>query len=472
MWLPLIILIALLGVAVVLIDQTLQPNWDQAPAAFMSLSHAQQAMVAAIALMALYLMVAVIWQSARATRKSKQLAILAGQRNNLIDGTERSEETQRNLNAAVEHLIATDPDNTLLSLHQRVTNAELLTAAHRSRRGAADLDQRLADIRLRQQTLRDQLGEVTEARRTIAPVFDELRERQIQLDRALTQLEQESDAAGRSMADRLKTLTDNVIQSQARLKALEDSASTLNRFKDDFGVAMTRIAPLQAAEGGIWSMIAELNERHGQLSKALDEIDTRDGEKLSVRADTLARNKRDTEQRIAQMLDSATVLDSIRTAFHELAERAERLVRSLSEIEIDPDGRNLVDRQNELNQFVDQSRGRLGTLEHTLGLLNRFKEELDKYQRELAPLQSPTSGIEAAISDLHGRRERLNLSLIELEEANGERLSGRVEAIHRNKVETEQRIAEAVGHFSRLDALRKDVDGLFGKLRQTIDKLG
>ena len=37
MWLPLIVLIALLGVAVVLIDQTLQPNWDQAPAAFLTL---------------------------------------------------------------------------------------------------------------------------------------------------------------------------------------------------------------------------------------------------------------------------------------------------------------------------------------------------------------------------------------------------------------------------------------------------
>ena len=208
------------------------------------------------------------------------------------------------------------------------------------------------------------------------------------------------------------------------------------------------------------------------MSKALDAIDIRDGEKLSVRADTLARNKRDAEQRMAQLADSAALLELIRTAFHELAERAERLGRSLSEIETDPDGRSLVDRQNELNQFVEQSRGRLGTLEHTLGLLNRFKEELDKYQRELAPLQSPTTGIEAAISDLHGRRDRLDLSLQELEEANGERLSGRVEAIHRNKMETEQRIAEAVGHFSRLDALRKDVDGLFGKLRQTIDRLG
>ena len=219
-------------------------------------------------------------------------------------------------------------------------------------------------------------------------------------------------------------------------------------------------------------MIAELNIRHGELSKAIDSIDIRDGEKLSVRAETLARNKRDAEQRMAQLLESSTVLDSIRTAFHELAERAERLARSLSEIEIDQDGRNLVDRQNELNQFVDRSRGRLGTLEHTLGLLNRFKEELDKYQRELVPLQSPTTGIEAAIADLHGRRDRLDLSLQELEAMNGERLSGRVEAIHRNKVETEQRIAEAVGHFSRLDALRKDVDGLFGRLRQTIDKLG
>jgi chromosome segregation ATPase len=215
-----------------------------------------------------------------------------------------------------------------------------------------------------------------------------------------------------------------------------------------------------------------LNGRHGELSKVLDDVETKNGEKLAVHADTLARNKRDTEARMGQLTESTGVLEQIRTAFHELAERAERLARSLAEIETDPNGKSLIDRQNEMNQFVEASRGRLGTLEHTLGLLNRFKEELDKYQRELSPLQSPTSGIEAAISDLHGRSDRLDQSLSELEDANGERLAGRVEAIHRNKVETEQRIAEAVGHFSRLDALRQDVDGLFSKLRVTIDKLG
>ncbi len=472
MWLPLIILLILLVVAGLLVEQTFHPNWDQAPVAFLDLPPGQKIMVIAIVLMVIYLIVTVLLQSARAKRNGRELALLAGQRRTLVNSASRSEEIQSNLDAAVEHMVATDPDNALLSLHQRVTKAELLTAAHRSRSSAADLDQRLADIRRRQQALREQLGEVTEARRTIAPVFDELRERQIQLDRSLTQVEQESDAAGRSVADRLKALTDNVIQSQTRLKGLEDSAATLNKFKEDYGVAMTRIAPLQATESGIWPTISDLNVRHGALSKALDAIDIHDGEKLAVQADTLARNKRDAEQRMDQLVESAGLLDTIRTSFHELGDRAERLSRSLTEVEVDGQGRSLVDRQNELNAFVDASRGRLGTLEHTLGLLNRFKEELDKYQRELGPLQSPNSGIEAAIADLHGRRDKLHQSLSELEETNGERLAGRVEAIHRNKVETEQRIVEAVGHFTRLDALRGDVEGLFAKLRSTIDKLG
>jgi chromosome segregation ATPase len=472
MWLPLIILIVLLAVAGLLVEQTLQPNWDQAPAAFMALPPVQKIMVLVVILMVLYLMITVVVQSARAKRRGRELAVVTDRRESLVDATVRVDETQRNLNSAVEHMVATDPDTALLSLHQRVTKAELLTATHRSRSSAADLDQRLAEIRRRQQTLREQLGEVTEARRTIAPVFDELRERQILLDRALTQVEQESDAAGRSVADRLKNLTENVVQSQTRLKALEDSASTLNRFKEDYGNAMTRISPLQATESGIWPTISDLNARHGELTKALDAIEIHDGQKLAVHADTLTRNKRDTEQRMAQLLESTTLLDTIRTSFRELADRSERLSRSLSEIETDSQGRSLVDRQNELNTFVDQSRGRLGTLEHTLGLLNRFKEELDKYQRELGPLQSPISGIEAAIADLNGRRDKLHQSLAELEESNGERLSSRVEAIHRNKVETEQRIADAVAHFARLDTLRGDVDGLFAKLRATIDKLG
>jgi chromosome segregation ATPase len=358
-----------------------------------------------------------------------------------------------------------------MSLHQRVTKAELLTAAQRGRTAAADLDARLNDIRSRQQLLRDQLGEVTEARRATAPVFDELRERQIQLDRMLHHIESDADAGGRTLAERLRMLTEDVTHAQARLKMLEDSLATMRGFRDELANVKARMSPLQAEDDGVWALLADLKVRHGELVTALDQIERRNGESLSAHVVALTRSKNETEQRVAELFGNASVIESIRKAFDELAERRARLDLALSEVEIDAEGKSLVERQNELNEFTNQARGRLGTLEHTLALLHRFKEQLEEYLRGLAPLQSPVSGIEAAIHALRELLSRLHNSLDELERHDNEQLSARVAMIHRSKVETEQRIADAVDHFDKLAAVRKDVDGLMTKLRITVERL-
>src|SRR5437763_6339519 len=111
MWLPLIVVIVLVVVAGLLVEQTLQPNWDQAPASFMTLPPAQKIMVLVVILMVLYLMITVVVQSARAKRRGRELAVVTDRRESLVDSAVRVDETQRNLNSAVEHMVATDPDH-------------------------------------------------------------------------------------------------------------------------------------------------------------------------------------------------------------------------------------------------------------------------------------------------------------------------------------------------------------------------
>jgi hypothetical protein len=110
-------------------------------------------------------------------------------------------------------------------------------------------------------------------------------------------------------------------------------------------------------------------------------------------------------------------------------------------------------------------------LENALMMLNRFKDDMDKYQIDLVPLQSPVSGVGATMSDLRGRHGNLNAALDEIDLEGGQPLQARVEAMYRAKMETEQRIAEAIAHFGRLESLRKDVDGLFAKLNFTVGRL-
>src|SRR5690349_20544706 len=75
MWLPLIVLVVLLVLAGLLVEQTLQPNWDQVPASFMALAPLQKVMALVVILLALYLMITVVVQSARAKRRGKERAV-------------------------------------------------------------------------------------------------------------------------------------------------------------------------------------------------------------------------------------------------------------------------------------------------------------------------------------------------------------------------------------------------------------
>src|SRR5438477_11706718 len=158
MWLPLIILVVL---ALIFADQTFHLNWSQAPAAFLALPLLQQVIIGAVVVLALYLIGHSIWQAARVERRARDLEGLKKRLDSLVDVVARSNETQANLNSAVEHVVATDPEHTMMTLHQKVTPDALLTAQQQGLNAAVDLDARVDDIRRRQKVLREQLGEVT-----------------------------------------------------------------------------------------------------------------------------------------------------------------------------------------------------------------------------------------------------------------------------------------------------------------------
>ncbi|MFX9065761.1 hypothetical protein ABTN38_20775, partial [Acinetobacter baumannii] len=73
------------------------------------------------------------------------------------------------------------------------------------------------------------------------------------------------------------------------------------------------------------------------------------------------------------------------------------------------------DRQNALNEFVVQSRQRLGGLQETRATLNTFKTELSKAQADVVPLKAPVFGIEAIIAEVSSTRDLLARTLGEIE---------------------------------------------------------
>jgi prefoldin subunit 5 len=328
----------------------------------------------------------------------------------------------------------------------------------------------LGDIRRRQKDLREMIGEVAEKRRAIEPVFAELRDRQRQLERSVTELE--TDDNKNNLALRLQELDQDISPILARLGAVQVSYATLNRFKEQMGKAQAELVPLRAAEGGINAVIVELRITRGLLSHTLDELEKNGDEPLSSRVEALSRSKLEIEQRVARVDDEFNILNAIRLDFEELGQRQAYLQRSLADMETDSSGKSLTDRQNALNEFVIESRLRLRALQDAYTTLNQFKKDMAESQTALVPLQAPVFGIEALIGEVTTIRDLLSKTLGEIELSGDMELGARVEALSKSKREIEQRMADAFENFTMLDALRKDIGGIFSTIRNTLNRIG
>ena len=229
---------------------------------------------------------------------------------------------------------------------------------------------------------------------------------------------------------------------------------------------------LRSFDAGLNALIGELSLSHERLAKTVDELETGGEAPLSARVEALSKNKIEIEQRLARIDDSANILNTIRLDFAELAQRQAQLERSLTDIETDPDGTTLVDRQNALNDFVIQSRQRPGALQETVATLNAFKTELSKSQADLVPLKAPVFGIEALIADVSTTRDLLAKTVGEIEANGGVPLDSRVDALAKSKRDVEDRLARIFDHFNALDGLRKDIGGIFSTIRNSLNRIG
>jgi chromosome segregation ATPase len=467
MWFPIVAWIVLLSASAFFAGATLNLDPAQISIHFSALPGPQRFALGAIIFTTLSLIGSSVWQVYGLARQNR---LLRDRLKGLRQGTVVAYGSQKQFDAAVQHLVDSDPEETIASLQKTLTDTEQRAALQQNRSESVDMQDRLDEIRRRQQALREIIGVVAEKRRVFEPVFGELRDRLRQLERSLTDLE--IDDNKNNLADRLKELDQNVSLIHARQGLLDESLETLNRFKEELGKAQAELVPLRSPESGLNALIAELRLRRDQLTATLDELESSGDEPLSSRVEALSRDKVEIEQRVARLDDCFNILDTIRLDLEELRERQSHLERSLAEVETDPSGKSLIDRQNALTEFILQARLRLGKLQDSSATLNQFKEEMAKSQAELAPLQAPVFGIEALIAEVNKAREILIKTLGEIESKGDEMLSSRVEALSKNKREIDEKIAQVFEHFQKLDSMRKDIGEVFTSIRGTLNRIG
>ena len=138
---------------------------------------------------------------------------------------------QSHFDGVVQHLVDSTPQQAITELQKRLVETEQKVALQQSQNEATDIEEQLDDIRRRQQTLRETVGEVAERRRVTEPVFAEIKDRQRQLERSLSKLEVDDNK--HNLADRLQEIGGEVLAIQKRLAVLQESLTTLNRYKED-----------------------------------------------------------------------------------------------------------------------------------------------------------------------------------------------------------------------------------------------
>lgn len=457
----------LLAAIAFLAQQAFGYDFSHLPALFVGLPMPQRIATGATLVLALALIGTTAW---RLSRQDQRLNTLRDRLKKTREDVVVAHALQNHLDATVQHLIESDPREAISALHDKLGETEQRALLHQGRNESTDMHDQLADIRRRQQALREMVGKVADQRRAVEPVFTEIRDRQNQLERSLHDLE--TDDRRNNLADRQRDIARDVSALLTRVSAVQDIFATLNQYKEDLAKSHAELVPLRSTDAGINALIGELGLSHDRLAKSIEELETGGEAPLGARVETLSKNKIEIEQRLARIDDNFNILKAVRLDFEELGQRQAQLERSLAEVETAPDGKSLTERQNALNDFVVQSRQRLGALQETVATLNAFKTELSKSQADLVPLKAPVFGIEALIAEVGTTRDLLAKTVGEIEASGDVTLASRVDALTRSKREVEDRLARIFDNFNALDALRKDIGGIFSTIRNGLNRIG
>lgn len=280
--------------------------------------------VAVIVAVVLYALIAALWQSDTIARQGKALEVLQKRVNGLRDNASAIGEEQSGADAAVRHLVGTDPVAIVADVQQRLTEAETRTAQQAAQNDAVDLQSRIDEIRRRQQTLRSQLGSVSEKRRVIEPMLGEVKERQALIERALGDLEK--DESGKGLDTRLEETEGFLNRGHTRLEALETMFAATEQLRDRLRQLQNDTAPLRSPESGINALFNDVAELQKALDQTLLSLEKQDEEAIGERLERLSKRKAEIEQRIAALNDSFGSLEAIRS---DIGAHFERLSASL-----------------------------------------------------------------------------------------------------------------------------------------------
>jgi chromosome segregation ATPase len=394
---------------------------------------------------------------------------------------------QADTEAAVHHLVRTDPEDAIVSMQQRLTEAERFAQIQQSRNETGDLAARVEQLRAQQQALQQRLAPVLEKRRSIEQLFMELGGRQTDIERALAEVAGGDDAVALDIG--LKTMTDFVSQSHARCDAIERASKVIVGLNEDFAELQARLVPFAAVEDGIVRRVEELSAMRDRLGEGIGALERTSQGPLADRVQEFANQGQQLDDRLSQLNAQFAKLARLRTDITALFASFNRALDVLS-VETADEGvgaigftpareaspatagpataQDIDGRVAELAAFIEATQFHLDEIERKAVAFAQMKTKLGDLQSRLLPLKAADGGVAKLISELKGIRHRLIARIRQIEEDDDGDLAARVQRFTETKRELEKRVASLTEQFAKLATIRKDIAGLFEKLSSAV----
>jgi DNA repair exonuclease SbcCD ATPase subunit len=129
-------------------------------------------------------------------------------------------------------------------------------------------------------------------------------------DRALDLV---SNSAAGDAEGRLAELSQFAKATQARLDEIERGMATVGQLQVRLGDLQSRLAPLEAADGGVADLIAKVAAIRDRLVAKIESIEADENGDLATRVNTFVETKKELESRVATVTEQFSKLATIRS---------------------------------------------------------------------------------------------------------------------------------------------------------------
>jgi hypothetical protein len=193
---------------------------------------------------------AAFWSNEQLSRQRNALQIL--------ESRLRVEEAQKDVDRATSQLGRTVSDSSLREMQQRLAKAEKDLGEHLRLSDGGEFQTAIAEIRTRQDALKEKLGEAVTKRRSIEQLFADYEGAQRDIERILAGVEQ--DQKGDSLDARIGNLSQFTKVTESRFHDLEQSKQVLVQLGEEYAALQARLLPLKDERSGIKAMIHQLDD--------------------------------------------------------------------------------------------------------------------------------------------------------------------------------------------------------------------